>query len=233
MAKGLILIPTYNERENIQILLPILRKEFPSLDVLVVDDNSPDGSWEIVKEFSEKDPGVKLLLRENKEGLGKALFAGYSYAVENDYSILIQMDADFSHPPEYIRDIIKNLRNDNIVICSRYLEVEASKMEDKRMVSKLANWVARTMVLNRVKDPSSGFRGYPISFLEKVVKYKPLSSGYFLQVEMVMLAFKFGYLVEEIPFIYRKRKYGESKLGIKEGLLALPVIVRLLLRRYY
>lgn len=233
MAKGLILIPTYNERENINVLIPILRTKFPYLDVLVVDDNSPDRTWEVVGIFSQKDPAVKLLLRRNKEGLGKALFAGYRYAVESNYSILIQMDADFSHPPEYIRDIIKNLKNDNIVICSRYLEMESSKMEDKRLVSKLANWVARAMVLNKVKDPSSGFRGYPISFLEKVVKYKPLSSGYFLQVEMVMLAFKFGYQVEEIPFIYRKRKYGESKLGLKEGILALHAMLRFLMRRYY
>jgi len=233
MAEDLILIPTYNEKENISILIPILRRNFPQVDILVVDDNSPDGTSAVVEDFATQGFNVKLLLRSKKEGLGKALMAGYKYAVENKYSKLVQMDADFSHPPEYIPEILKNIREDNIVICSRYLGCVGSQMEDNRVVSKLANWIARVMFLNRVKDPSSGFRGYPVSFLEKVLKYQLLSSGYFIQVEMVALAFKLGYEVKEIPFVYHKRKYGQSKLGIKEGILSVPSIIRLLMARYY
>ena len=233
MAENLVLIPTYNERENINILIPILRRNFPQLDILVVDDNSPDGTSAVVQDFAIRDSNIKLLVRSKKEGLGKALMAGYRYAVENNYSKLIQMDADFSHSPEYIPEILKNLNQDNIVICSRYLGCEDSQMEDNRVVSKLANWIARAIFLNRVKDPSSGFRGYPVSFLEKVLKYQLFSSGYFIQVEMVALAFKLGYGVKEIPFVYHRRKYGQSKLGIKEGILSIPLIIKLLIARYY
>ena len=233
MAEGLILIPTYNERENIQILIPVLRGNFPQFDILVVDDNSPDGTWDVVNKFLENDSSIKLLLRKDRQGLGRALFAGYRYAVENNYPVVIQMDADFSHPPEYISEISKNLRENNIVICSRYLDMESAGMEEKRLVSKLANCIARSMFLNKVKDPSSGFRGYPVSFLKRAIEYKPLSRGYFIQVEMVMLALKFGYTVKEIPFIYRKRKYGRSKLGIREGISAISVMIRLWMRRYY
>ncbi len=234
MQKTLIIIPTYNEKENIGALLSILRKNYPEFDILVIDDNSPDKTSKFVADISGRDNKVRLLLREKKEGLGKALFAGYRYAVENKYEMVVQMDADFSHPVSYISEILKAFLSDRIVICSRHIEGGGSENWSffRIAVTIIANFSARILLSLKVKDLTSGFRAFPGSFLKELLKERPLSGGYLIQVETVIKALKYGYKVIEIPFVYQKRKEGVSKLGLLETLKSAAGLVGLTLKRY-
>ncbi len=218
MQKGIVLLPTYNEKDNLQILIPILRKTYPQLDILVVDDNSPDGTPSLVTNMTQKDNQIMLLLRNHKEGLGSALYSGYKYIVKRNYSFLIQMDADLSHPPFYISKILECLNPNTVVICSRYL---SNQFSQKRSISKIANLLSRAMLLNKVKDPTSGYRGYPISLVRKITSKSFFFKGYLFQIEMVFFALKLGYTIKEIPFTYQERKYGSSKLKVSEELFFL------------
>jgi len=230
----LVLIPTYNEKGNIAVLIPDLRNQFPELDILVVDDNSPDGTYEVVEEFSKNDDRVHLLLKKRKEGLGKALFAGYKYAVENGYRKVVQMDADFSHPLEYIPHILKNLDFKTIVVCSRHIEGGGSLnwSLSRVFLSWFANFVVKVLVSLKVKDATSGYRGFPITFLREFIQETPVSSGYLIQVETVLKSLKSGYNIKEIPFVYLKRRQGKSKLGIYEVLKSGWALLRLCFERY-
>ena len=234
MEKYLILIPTYNERKNISVLIPDLRTKFPGLDILIIDDNSPDGTYKLVEEFSKKDGKIHLLLKERKEGLGKALFAGYKYAVENGYQKVIQMDADFSHPLEYIPRILKNLDFKTIVVCSRHIEGGGflNWPFQRVFLSWSANFIVRVLLFLKVKDATSGYRGFPAAFLKEFIRKMPVSSGYLIQVETVLKAQKSGYGVEEIPFVYLKRKEGKSKLGVYEALKSGWALLILCFERY-
>lgn len=234
MEKNLILIPTYNERENISVLIPDLRSKFPELDILVVDDSSPDGTYEAAGEFSKNDDKVHLLLKKRKEGLGRALFAGYRYAVENGYQKVIQMDADFSHPIKYIPDILKNLDSKTIVVCSRHIEGGGSLNWPlpRIFLSWFANFIAKVLLSLKVKDATSGYRGFPAAFLKGFIREIPVSSGYLVQVETVLKSLKSGYDVKEIPFVYLKRRQGKSKLGVYEALKSGWALLMLVFERY-
>ena len=234
MEKILILIPTYNERENISALIPVLRRDYPGLDILVIDDNSPDKTANFVKKFSRRDPKVALLLRSEKQGLGRALIAGYKYAVLNGYQKVIQLDADLSHPPGYIRDILEVLSKDSIVVLSRNIPGGGSSGWSlfRQLVNKFANLLVRTLLLLKVKDATSGFRGFPVSFLRELVKSELISSGYLIQVEVVIIALRLNYRVKEVPFIYQRRTEGVSKLDFLEALGSGFRLFGLVFKRY-
>ncbi|MDP8234191.1 MAG: polyprenol monophosphomannose synthase [Candidatus Saelkia tenebricola] len=234
MEKQLILIPTYNERENVSALIPELRNKFPELDILVVDDSSPDGTSEVIRNFSNSDTRVNLLLRENKEGLGKALFSGYKYAVENGYQKIIQMDADFSHPTEYIKDILDHLDSNTVVICSRYVRGGGSCNWPlpRIFLSWLANFLTSILLTLSIKDATTGYRGFPSSFLKEFISETPIASGYLIQVETVLKSLRLGYHIKEVPFIYQRRRGGESKLDICEAFKSGWGLLRLRFKRY-
>ncbi|MDP8253613.1 MAG: polyprenol monophosphomannose synthase [Candidatus Kaelpia aquatica] len=231
--KTAIIVPTYNERENILFLIDILRKRYPEFDLLVIDDNSPDMTYEVVREFSMRDDKVKLLFRERKEGLGRALCSGYRYSMANGYQRLIQLDADFSHPPEYIDLILKGLNSAGLVIASR--NIAGGGVENwslfRILVSRLANLATSIMLRLGVRDATSGFRGFSRDFIEDFIKKGPISRGYIIQVETTFYARRLGYGIKEVPFIYRERERGKSKLDIKEVLISVFTLIRLAFKR--
>ncbi|HEO63886.1 MAG TPA: glycosyltransferase [Candidatus Omnitrophica bacterium] len=233
--KILILIPTYNEKDNILPLISDIRASYPGCDILVIDDSSPDGTYRLVERLSLKESRIKLLLREKRKGLGAALFSGYKYAFSNHYDKVVQIDGDYSHPVKYIKEILTGLDMAGLVVCSR--NISGGGSEDwalfRILLSRLAGSAAKSLLGLGAKDPTSGFRGFSKDFIASLVaEYKPISKGYLIQVETVLIAKAAGYGVLEIPFIYRKRRSGASKLGIIETFKSGLVLVRLILKRY-
>ncbi|MDD5613838.1 MAG: glycosyltransferase [Candidatus Omnitrophica bacterium] len=233
--KTLILIPTYNEKDNILLLISDIRASYPDCDILVVDDSSPDGTYQLVEKLSLKDSNIKLLLREKKEGLGAALFSGYRYAFLNNYDKVVQLDADYSHPVSYISAILPALDRASLVICSR--NVSGGGTENWAMfriiLSRLAGFTASSLLGLKAKDPTSGFRGFSKGLITCLVtEYKPVSKGYLIQVETTLIAKTLKCGVLEIPFIYRERQSGASKLGTVETFKSGLALARLIFKRY-
>jgi dolichol-phosphate mannosyltransferase len=232
--KTVIIIPTYNERESITALISLIRAYYPDLDIMVIDDNSPDMTYRMVKEISEEDPRVKLILRDKREGLGRALLAGYRYGLDNGYQRLIQIDADLSHPPENIELILKGLESSGLVIASRNITNAGFKdcPLSRVFLSRLANLLASNALGLKVKDVTSGFRGFSIELISYILKENPISKGYIIQVETTLYAKRCGCGIKEVPFIYRDRKRGDSKMDIKEVLTSTITLLKLILKRY-
>ncbi|MDP8216671.1 MAG: polyprenol monophosphomannose synthase [Candidatus Kaelpia imicola] len=232
--KTVIIIPTYNERDNILFLIDILRKRYPEFDLLVIDDNSPDMTYGVVQEVSMRDERVKLLFREKKEGLGRALCSGYLYGITNGYQRLIQLDADLSHPPEYIDAILRGLDSSDLVIASRNIAGGGVRNWSlfRILVSRLTNLTAGIMLRIGVRDATSGFRGFSRDFIEDFIKKGPISRGYVIQIETTLYAKRSGYGIKEVPFIYREREEGKSKLNIKEVLISAFTLIKLVFKRY-
>ncbi|MDH4358406.1 MAG: glycosyltransferase family 2 protein [Candidatus Berkelbacteria bacterium] len=210
----LIVIPTYNERENLTRLLSAIKKQNIGADVLVVDDNSPDGTGKIARKISQKEKRVGVLHRKKKEGLGKAYVAGFKWGMKKGYEKLISMDADFSHPVEALRRMIKLCSADTVVTGSRY--VKGGKIVgwswDRYVNSSTANLITRLLLSIKTKDATAGFKCYPVEFFEKISLDKIRASGYAFQVEMIMLAQDNGFKSVETPITFVDRKAGESKI---------------------
>jgi dolichol-phosphate mannosyltransferase len=213
--KKLVIIPTYNESENIIKLINKILSFYPDLDVLIIDDNSPDGTSQLIKNNFDGNKRIFLITREKKLGLGSALFTGYNFVVKNNYDFAIQMDADFSHNPKTIGDFLDNSDNATIIIGSRY--IKGGKCVGwnwrRRFLSRFANFYVRFWLRINIKDATSGFRLFPVSFLKEITKDKVCSAGYLFQIEMIWKAIKEGYKVKEIPITFKERSNGSSKLG--------------------
>lgn len=219
--KTLIIIPTYNERDNITPLINELSKvrKLVVFDVLFIDDNSPDGTGDLIKEHVKHDKWIKLIVRTRERGLGSALYKGYQYAYENNYDYVLQMDADLQHPPSVIPDLISKLKlGCDVVVASRYIEKGGSEGWPfyRRLISKVANKYATTLLNIKIKDVTSGYRGFNIKAIRDLLNYRLSSKGYVFQVETLALLSKLGYKICETPFIFKKRIKGSSKLGFKE-----------------
>lgn len=213
--KTLVIIPTYNERENIEKIIQAVLRQGDDLNILVVDDNSPDGTGKFVETEAKGNHKVFLLSREKKEGLGKAYMAGFEWALKRGYDFVISMDADFSHNPA---DILRLLNVDSkidLVIGSRYIKGGRVEGWDfKRLInSRGANFVTRFLLGLKPKDATAGFKRYSKRFLEHLALQKLESSGYAFQVETVYQAQNNGFLVQEIPIIFTDRHLGESKIA--------------------
>lgn len=217
--KTLLVLPTYNEAQNIKILMPKLLN-FTFLDILVVDDNSQDGTSDIVKAYSEKIPKVNLIQRPHKLGLGSAYVEGFMWGLERNYELFFEMDADLSHNPEDIPKFIEKVKEGyDVVIGSRYMNNTISVVgwDFKRLIlSKFANLYAIGILgLRGLSDVTSGFRCYVRSVLESVDLNKIKSNGYAFQIEMVYKAYKKGFKITEIPIIFYERNSGSSKMNKK------------------
>jgi dolichol-phosphate mannosyltransferase len=220
----LVVVPTYNEASGIETLLDQALAASADLDILVVDDNSPDGTGEIVSKRSEFEPRISLLSRPAKQGLGRAYVAGFRLGLAEDYRLFIEMDADLSHDPADLPRLIRAANDAHLVIGSRY--VRGGSVEGwsrgRHALSAAANGYARIMLGHRIKDSTAGFRCYRREVMEALDLDSISSEGYAFQVEMAFRARKAGFEVKEIPIAFRERSSGASKMSkqiVLEGML--------------
>ncbi|MCZ6703925.1 MAG: polyprenol monophosphomannose synthase [Ignavibacteria bacterium] len=215
--KALIIIPTYNEVENLPKLLPVIFLKDESIDVLIVDDNSPDGTAQWVKEEGEKNPRIKLIKREKKMGLGTAYIAGFKYALKNNYDFIFEMDADFSHNPEEIPNFLNAMVNYDLVLGSRYKDgVNVVNWPMRRlMLSLFANIYTRLITGLPVHDATGGFKCFKKEVLQSINLDHVKSNGYAFQIEMTFKAWKKGFKIKEISIVFTDRVKGTSKMSRK------------------
>ena len=215
--KTLVIIPTYNECENIEKITKEVLQTDRSVDVLVVDDNSPDGTAGIVHSIQSNEPRVHLLLRKNKQGLGKAYIAGFKYAIEHEYDYIFEMDADFSHDPKAIQKFLEKIQDCDLVLGSRYLHgVTVINWPLRRLfLSYSANLYSRIVTGMSVKDATGGFKCFRREVLEAIDLDRVKSGGYAFQIEMSFKAWKKGFRIVELPIIFTDRVEGSSKMSKK------------------
>jgi len=215
--KTLVIIPTYNELENLPKLIPAVLSKDESIDVLVVDDNSPDGTAGFVEREAEKDQRIKLIKRENKSGLGTAYITGFKYALENSYDYIFEMDADFSHDPKEIPNFLQEIQKCDLVLGSRYKEgVNVINWPMRRlMLSLFANVYSRFITGLPVHDATGGFKCFRKEVLQAINLDEVKSNGYAFQIEMTFKAWKKGFRIKEISIIFVDRIKGTSKMNKK------------------
>ncbi|HDT14962.1 MAG TPA: polyprenol monophosphomannose synthase [Firmicutes bacterium] len=213
--KVLAVIPTYNEKENIKKMIAMIKKTVKDIDILVVDDNSPDGTANAVKREAKKHKGIKLMQRPEKKGLGTAYVEGFKYAIEKKYDLIFEMDADFSHDPAYMPEFIKKMKKYDLVIGSRYINgVSVVNWPIRRlMLSKFASRYVRMITGMPFTDCTSGFKCFKRKVLEAVDLDRIDSDGYSFQVEMHYKAWKNGFEIGEHPIIFVDRHAGTSKMS--------------------
>lgn len=214
--KLIVIIPTYNEAENIQRLIETLLKlQVNQLDVLIVDDNSPDGTGEIVKKLGEENPRIHLIQREGKQGLGTAYVRGFKYAIERAYDFIIQMDADFSHDPSEIKNLMTAIADYDLVLGSRYIAgVNVVNWPLSRLLlSYFANLYTRLITRMPIKDSTGGFKCFRRAVLEAIQLDNVKSDGYAFQIEINFKAWKKNFRIKEIPIVFVDRIAGSSKMS--------------------
>jgi len=221
--RSLVVVPTYNERDNIARLIDAVLGKDASLDMLIVDDGSPDGTGGIVAAIASANDRVHLLRRSGKLGLGTAYIAGFKWAVQREYAYVFQMDADFSHDPGYIPDFFKAIQSSDVVLGSRYRDGRANVVNwpvSRLLLSYFANFYARHMTGLPVWDATAGFKCWRREVLEAIELDDVRSNGYAFQIEMAFRAWKHGFRVVEIPIVFVDRLEGESKMSqkiVREG----------------
>lgn len=213
----LVIIPTYNEIENMQKLLPILMSLPEKFDVLVVDDSSPDKTADFVKEFSAQHSRVYLLVRQEKNGLGKAYIAGFKWGISHDYNVLIEMDADFSHRPEDLVILLKEIEKEDVVVGSRYVPGGATVNWGfiRKLISRGGSLYSRLILGFPVRDWTGGFNAWKVQVLQKIGLDQIQSNGYSFQIELKYKAQKNGFKVKEVPIVFEDRQVGQSKMSLK------------------
>ncbi|MEO0143546.1 MAG: polyprenol monophosphomannose synthase [candidate division WOR-3 bacterium] len=226
----LIIIPTYNERENIKPLIYEIFKVIPQANILIVDDNSPDKTYEVVEEISKNDNRVFLIKRAGKFGLGTAYVEGFKWAILNNYDVVVEMDADFSHQPSDLLRLIQKIQEGyDLVIGSRYIEgVNVINWPMKRLLlSYFANLYARIITGVPIKDLTSGFKAIRVSALKSIDLDKIKSNGYAFQIEIHFKIYNKKFKVTEIPIVFYERRSGNSKMSKKIILEAALMVWRL------
>ncbi len=216
-GRTLVIIPTYNESENVRGIVPAALAQSPTVDVLVVDDNSPDGTGDIVEAMAKTEPRIHLLRRAGKLGLGTAYIAGFKWGLERGYDFLMEMDADFSHDPKEIPNFLKAIENADLVLGSRYKDgIRVVNWPLKRLVlSKGASLYVRWITGLPVMDPTGGYKCFRRVVLESMQLDNIRSNGYAFQVEMTYQAWMAGFRIVEIPITFTDRYAGKSKMSGK------------------
>lgn len=215
--RALIIFPTYNERDNIEKIVHAVMPLDPRIHVLIVDDSSPDGTGEIADRLATEFNKVFVLHRAEKSGLGRAYIAGFRWAIEQGFDFVFEMDADFSHSPEYLRDFLREIQNNDLVIGSRYISgVNVINWPMGRLLlSYYANVYTRVVTGLPLRDATGGFKCFRREVLEAINLDEVRSSGYAFQIEMSMRAWKRGFRIKEIPIIFYDRVAGQSKMSKK------------------
>lgn len=228
LKKVLVIVPTYNELENIKIITKAIRTNVPQVDVLIVDDNSPDGTGQIADELSQMDPKIFVLHRKQKAGLGAAYLEGFAWAKNMEYDAVVEMDADGSHRPEDLIKILEKLANADVVLGSRW--VSGGQVVNwplhRKLLSQGGNLYTRMWLGIPIKDATGGFRAYRMQALEKIGLTDVQSQGYCFQVDMAWRAVKAGLKVVEVSIVFIERQLGESKMSgdiVKEALTKVTI----------
>ena len=215
--KTLVIIPTYNELENMPRLLPEVLSKNDEINILIVDDNSPDGTATFVENEMKNNDRIHLIKRSSKQGLGTAYIAGFKYALKNNYDFIFEMDADFSHDPNEIPRFLEEIKDSDLVLGSRYKNgVNVINWPMRRLLlSWFANIYTRVITGLPVHDATGGFKCFRRKVLEAIDLNRVTSNGYAFQIEMNFKTWKKGFKVKEIPIIFVDRVKGKSKMSRK------------------
>jgi dolichol-phosphate mannosyltransferase len=210
-----VIVPTYNERANIESTVGRVRSAVPGADLLVVDDNSPDGTGEIADKLAAEDSHVHVLHRDRKAGLGAAYIAGFHWALGEGYDVIVEMDADGSHRPEELPRLLDALANADLVLGSRYVPggTVLNWPKSRELLSRGGNTYARLMLGIKLKDATGGYRAYRASTLRKIALDEVESQGYCFQIDLAMRAIRAGLTVTEVPITFVERVHGTSKMS--------------------
>jgi dolichol-phosphate mannosyltransferase len=214
--RALVIVPTYNERDNIERLIAAALVQDARLDILVVDDGSPDGTGELADALAARNPRVHVLHRAGKMGLGTAYVAGFRWALERDYAFVFEMDADFSHDPTHLPQFLKAIEGADLVLGSRYNRGRVTVVNwpmSRLILSYAANLYARFVTGMPLDDSTGGFKAFRRSVLEAIDLDAIRSNGYAFQIEMSFRAWKRGFRIAEIPITFVDRTEGESKMS--------------------
>lgn len=214
--RALVIVPTYNERENILKLIDAVLAQSPNIDILVVDDGSPDGTGALVDERAAVDGRVHVIHRERKLGLGTAYVAGFKWALERDYEYVFEMDADFSHDPQHLPQFLSSIGNADLVLGSRYRDRKVTVVNwpiGRLMLSYFANVYARAVTGLQVFDATGGYKCFRRKVLEAIDLSDVRSNGYAFQIEMSFRAWRKGFRIVEIPIVFVDRTEGSSKMS--------------------
>ncbi|MEV0785863.1 polyprenol monophosphomannose synthase [Streptomyces sp. NPDC050423] len=215
LGRTLVIIPTYNEAENIKPIVSRVRAAVPEADILVADDNSPDGTGKLADELAAGDDRVHVLHRQGKEGLGAAYLAGFRWGMEHDYGVLVEMDADGSHQPEELPRLLTALKGADLVLGSRW--VPGGRVvnwpKSREMISRGGSTYSRLMLGLRTRDVTGGYRAFRTETLKGIGLDEVASQGYCFQVDLARRAIEAGYHVVEVPITFVDREIGDSKMS--------------------
>ncbi len=225
----LVSLATYNESGNLPRLIEEIQKQVPAAHVLVVDDNSPDGTGLMADEMAAKDSRIRVMHRAGKLGLGTAILGAMRYAIEHDYDWLVNMDADFSHPPRFLPGILAGMAKKDVMIGSRYIAGGGTENWPfkRQVMSRSVNFLVRFLMRMPVKDASGAYRCYRVSKLRDTELNKIRSRGYSFQQEVLFRCHKAGCTMGEYPILFENRRAGSSKVNSKEALRSISMILLL------
>jgi len=235
IQKSLVIIPTYNELENLPRLIPAVLSQDESINILIVDDGSPDGTGAFIKEEMKKNDRVFLLEREKKMGLGTAYITGFKYALQNNYDYVFEMDADFSHDPNELKNFLIAIKDNDLVLGSRYINgVRVLNWPMTRLLlSFFASVYTRFITGLPVRDATGGFKCFRRKVLESIDLDKIKSNGYSFQIEMTFKAYAKGFRIKEIPIVFIDRVRGKSKMSKKIVREAVTMVWKLRLQHMF
>jgi len=213
--RALICLPTYDERDNLRQMVAAIHRVVPAVDVLVIDDNSPDGTGQLADELAAHDTRVKVLHRAGKEGLGKAYLAGFAWALQRDYGLVLEMDCDFSHDPRYLPDMLAAAERADLALGSRYVAGGGTVNWGlaRKVISRGGSLYARLILGLRVRDLTGGFKCFRREVLEGIDLPSVECTGYAFQIELTFRAVRAGFRVEEVPIVFVDRRVGHSKMS--------------------
>ena len=215
VSRILVILPTYNEAENVPEIVPSILRQDNRIDVLIVDDASPDGTGDLADRMGAEEPRIHVLHREAKLGLGTAYIAGFGWAIERKYDLIFEMDADFSHDPSHLPEFIRTAERNDLVLGSRYLRgvTVVNWPMSRLLLSYFANKYARIVTGLPLSDLTGGFKCFRRVVLEEIRLDRVRSSGYSFQIEVTFRAWHRGFRVAEIPIVFVDRSVGESKMS--------------------
>jgi dolichol-phosphate mannosyltransferase len=214
-GQTVVIMPTYNERQNLESITGRVRAALPEADLLIVDDNSPDGTGDIADKLAETDSHVQVMHRTEKAGLGKAYMSGFSWALERGYGVIVEMDADGSHLPEHLPVLVGALAHADLAIGSRWMPGGrvVNWPRSREALSRGANVYTRLMLGLKVRDATAGFRAYRASTLRTISLDQVQSTGYCFQIDLTMRVAQAGLKIVEVPITFVEREHGASKMS--------------------